>query len=88
MRPRLISRGNSTGLSLSPCGPCFNEAPADQPGKCPRLFRMLVKPAGFNEAPADQPGKYESTSRCLRRSISFNEAPADQPGKSGPVSEP
>ena len=67
MRPRLISRGNPDHTqhrcaSLA----CFNEAPADQPGKCREITAARHFIVSFNEAPADQPGKSDIASGLPR----------------------
>ena len=67
MRPRLISRGNwqvrgYRGLERLR----FNEAPADQPGKCGNPSRIIKAINSFNEAPADQPGKSRFRSKKHR----------------------
>ncbi len=75
MRPRHFSRGvRASTCSRAAMSPCFNEAPAFQPGSAcwPRagLFRAR---RCFNEAPAFQPGsgEQEDPPPSLRHSASM-----------------
>ena len=89
MRPRLISRGNSGFVHVSTARTIplrFNEAPADQPGK---LCSTAQAAALLRSAASMRPGLISPGNRrsgpSKDASLSkacFNEAPADQPGKS------
>ncbi len=62
--------------------PCFNEAPAKEPGKSPSLCRRCTPRDSFNEAPAKEPGKSRKImAQHVMRAWRFNEAPAKEPGK-------
>ena len=90
MRPRRIRRGkhNWSCSDFRSSMACFNEAPANSPGK-DRYRRLDADTRGFrfNEAPANSPGKANMLSAGRSSSSRFNEAPANSPGKGGECGE-
>ena len=58
MRPRPIGRGDRGASYRKPqTRGCFNEAPANWPGRCRLPPRPLAPRWSFNEAPANWPGR-------------------------------
>ena len=90
MRPRRIRRGKAGrpfGITNGPL--CFNEAPANSPGKAAESESVHVLECLASMRPRRiRRGKGTASSSRSRARGCFNEAPANSPGKAGVSASP